>query len=177
MYSQPEPGLRSRAPIALAALGWAAAAPALAAEIAVDCGAGGTITEALKKAATGDRITSNTGTGILVDRGSQADVAANDISGNGANGITVSRNSGVAFHSTGTERPEAGNTGTAPNAGLGVHCALGGYVEGPLGTLRGEKGTVAVQAGCIDGTEAGTRVPDRQNAGQAAASSQKAGKE
>lgn len=81
MYSQPEPGLRSRAPIALAALGWAAAAPALAAEIAVDCGAGGTITEALEKAATGDRITSNTGTGILVDRGSQADVAANDISG------------------------------------------------------------------------------------------------
>lgn len=123
----------------------------------------------------GNEIASNTGPGILVDRGSQADVAANDISGNGMNGITASRNSGVAFHSTGTERPEQGNASRAPNAGLGVHCSLGGYVEGLLGTLAGEDGAVAVETGCIDATQGDARMSDRADAQRPAMSPLKAG--
>ena len=124
----------------------------------------------------GNEIAANSGTGILVDRGSQADVAANDISGNGTNGITVTRNGGVAFHSAGTERPESGNSSAAPNGGLGVQCSLGGYVEGPLGTLAGRDGTVAAREGCIDGTKAEAPTSDHANAEQPAASLLKAGK-
>jgi Right handed beta helix region len=97
-------------------------------------------------------ITDNKGGGVFVNRHSQADVVGNTISSNGGDGITASQNSGVNLRSEGTLLPQRPNQ-TDPatkNAGFGVKCSIGGYVEGPLGTLAGTQGTKEFDSSCID---------------------------
>ena len=98
----------------------------------------------------GNTISNNKGPGIALHRNAQADVIANVISGNGGDGITVSYGSGVNLNS---EPRKDGPNQTAsgqPNAGAGIRCTIGGYVEGPLGTLSGAKGAKAFDSGCVD---------------------------
>lgn len=97
-------------------------------------------------------ITDNKGSGVFVNRNSQADVVGNTINGNGADGVTASQNSGVNLRSEGTPVRQGPNQTdpTAKNAGFGVKCSIGGYAEGPLGTLAGTQGAKEFDNSCID---------------------------
>jgi parallel beta-helix repeat protein len=97
-------------------------------------------------------IANNKGGGIFVNRSSQADIVNNTINGNGGDGITASQNSGVNLRSEGTLLPQAPNETdpAAKNAGVGVKCSIGGYAEGPLGTLTGTRGQKEFDNSCID---------------------------
>jgi parallel beta-helix repeat protein len=100
----------------------------------------------------GNTIVANNGPGIAIDRGSEADVVGNTINANRGDGIVATRNSGVNLHSTGSPRREGPNR-TDPalkNSGLGVRCSVGGYVDGPLGSLSGLLGAKQFDNGCID---------------------------
>lgn len=100
----------------------------------------------------GNTIVGNNGPGIAIDRSSEADVVANTINGNRGNGIVASRNSGVNLQSRGSTRREGPNR-TDPslkNRGVGVRCSVGGYVEGPLGSLTGVLSAKQFDGGCID---------------------------
>jgi len=100
----------------------------------------------------GNTIEGNKGSGVLVTRNSQADVFGNAISGNGGDGLTASHASGVnltnedKLFDLGPNRTEAGSK----NAGFGLSGSVGGYVDGPAGTLDGAKGARQVREGCID---------------------------
>lgn len=97
-------------------------------------------------------IANNKGGGVFVNRNSQADVVGNTISGNGGDGITASQNSGVNLRSEGTAVRQGPNQTdpTAKNAGFGVKCSIGGYAEGPLGTLSGTQGAKEFDNSCVD---------------------------
>ncbi len=97
-------------------------------------------------------ITDNKGGGVFVNRNSQADIVGNTINGNGGDGVTASQNSGINLRSEGTLLPQRPNhtDPTARNARFGVKCLIGGYVEGPLGTLVGGQGTKEFDNSCID---------------------------
>src|SRR5713101_1766418 len=97
-------------------------------------------------------IANNKGGGVFVNRNSQADVVGNTISGNGGDGITASQNSGVNLRSEGTAVHQGPNQTdpTAKNAGFGVKCSIGGYAEGPLGTLSGTQGAKEFDNSCVD---------------------------
>jgi parallel beta-helix repeat protein len=97
-------------------------------------------------------IADNKGGGVFVNRNSQADIVNNTINGNGGDGITASQNSGVNLRSEGTPLREGPNQTdpTTKNAGFGVKCSIGGYVEGPLGTLTGTQGAKEFDNSCID---------------------------
>lgn len=100
----------------------------------------------------GNTIGNNKGSGVLVTRNSQADVFGNSISGNAGNGISASHNAGVnmtnddKLFDLGPNRTDAG----AKNAGFGLAGSVGGYADGPLGTLAGARGAKQIDAGCID---------------------------
>jgi Right handed beta helix region len=100
----------------------------------------------------GNSIINSKGSGIWVTRNSQADILANAINGNAANAITVSHGAGVNFRSEGTARREGANLTDlgSKNAGFGVSCTVGGYIEGPLGTLVGAKGPKEIDNTCVD---------------------------
>jgi parallel beta-helix repeat protein len=98
----------------------------------------------------GNIISSNKESGIAVHRNAQADVIANVISANGGDAITVSHNGGVNLSS---ETRRDGPNQTAPvqsNGGAGIKCMIGGYVEGPLGTLAGKRGAKEIDNTCVD---------------------------
>jgi hypothetical protein len=97
-------------------------------------------------------IADNKGGGVFVNRNSQADIVNNTNNGNGGDGITASQNSGVNLRSEGTPLREGPNQTdpTTKNAGFGVKCSIGGYVEGPLGTLTGTQGAKEFDNSCID---------------------------
>jgi parallel beta-helix repeat protein len=98
----------------------------------------------------GNTISSNKESGIAVHRNAQADVIANVINANGSDAITVSYNSGVNFNS---EPRRDGPNQTASgqsNGGAGIRCMIGGYVDGPLGTLAGTQGAKAFDKTCVD---------------------------
>jgi parallel beta-helix repeat protein len=100
----------------------------------------------------GNTISNNKQSGIIVHRNAQADVIANTIDANGGDAITVSYGSGVNLMS---EPRRDGPNQTASgqnNAGVGIRCTVGGYVDGPLGTLAGAKGAKAFDSGCVDRT-------------------------
>ncbi len=99
----------------------------------------------------GNTISGNKGSGIEVHRNAQADIIANVINGNGGDGITASYNAGVNFKSE--PRRDGPNQTTQDNGGAGIRCMVGGYVDGPLGTLGGKKGAKAIESGCVDRTE------------------------
>ena len=98
----------------------------------------------------GNTIANNKESGIAIHRNAQADVIANVISANGGDGITVSYGSGVNLNSEprrdGPNQTAAGQN----NGGAGIRCTIGGYVEGPLGSLAGAKGGKAFDSGCVD---------------------------
>jgi len=100
----------------------------------------------------GNTISGNNDSGITVHRNAQADVIANTINGNGGDAITVTYNSGVNFDSE--PRKDGPNKTTQNNAGAGIKCAIGGYVDGPLGTLAGAKGVKDIDKSCVDRTAA-----------------------
>src|SRR3982751_1417071 len=85
----------------------------------------------------GNTISNNKESGIALHRNAQADVIANVISANGGDAINVSYGSGVNLNSE--PRKDGPNQTTAGqnNSGAGIHCTIGGYVEGPLGSLTG----------------------------------------
>jgi len=103
----------------------------------------------------GNTIENNKGSGVLVTRNAQADVFGNSISGNGGDGITASHSAGVNFTNEDNLFNLGPNqTGTgSKNAGFGLSGSVGGYVDGPLGTLDGAKGAKRIDAGCIDRTQ------------------------
>jgi hypothetical protein len=100
----------------------------------------------------GNTIERNKGSGVLVTRNSQADIFGNAITGNAGHGITASHNAGVnmtnedKLFDLGPNRTDAG----AKNAGFGLSGAVGGYADGPMGTLAGARGAKQIEAGCID---------------------------
>ena len=97
----------------------------------------------------GNTISGNKQSGIEVHRNSQADVIGNTINGNGGDGISVSFNSGVNFDSEPRKDGPNQTTGGQNNAGAGVKCTLGGYIDGPLGTLNGTRGPKEFDRTCI----------------------------
>ncbi len=100
----------------------------------------------------GNTIANNKESGIAVHRNAQADVLANVINGNGGDAITVSYNSGVNFSSEprkdGPNRTDTGQN----NGGAGIKCSVGGYVDGPAGTLAGTRGAKEFDNSCVDRT-------------------------
>jgi parallel beta-helix repeat protein len=99
----------------------------------------------------GNTVESNKGSGILVTRNSQADVFGNEISGNGANGITASHMAGVNLTNDDKLFDLGPNrTDGKKNAGAGLSGSVGGYADGPLGTLNGERGAKQMDGTCVD---------------------------
>lgn len=98
----------------------------------------------------GNTIANNKASGIAVHRNSQADVIANVINANGGDAILVSHNGGVNLASE-TRRDGPNQTASGQNnGGAGIRCMVGGYVEGPIGTLAGTQGAKAFDASCAD---------------------------
>jgi parallel beta-helix repeat protein len=100
----------------------------------------------------GNTISNNKGSGIALNRSSQADIVANVIDANGGDAITASHNTGVNLRSEASPRGEGPNqtTSTLKNGGVGIRCVIGGYVEGPPGTLAGTQGTKEFDSTCVD---------------------------
>jgi parallel beta-helix repeat protein len=100
----------------------------------------------------GNTINNNKGSGIAVNRSSQADIVANRINANGSDAITASHNAGVNLRSESSPRREGPNqtASTLKNGGVGIRCAIGGYVDGPLGTLVGTQGVKEFDSTCVD---------------------------
>ena len=98
----------------------------------------------------GNAIENNKKSGVLVTRNSQADVFGNSISGNGGNGITASHMAGVNMTNEDKLFDLGPNQTGAKNAGFGLSGSVGGYVDGPFGTLAGAKGAKEIDGSCID---------------------------
>jgi len=100
----------------------------------------------------GNTIANNKGSGVFVTRNSQADIFGNSISGNAGDGITASHNAGVnlgnedRLFDLGPNRTDAGSK----NAGFGLSGSVGGYADGPAGTLAGARGAKAIDGSCVD---------------------------
>lgn len=100
----------------------------------------------------GNAIENNKGSGVFVTRNSQADIFGNSISGNAGNGITASHNGGVnldnedQLFNLGPNQTDPGSK----NAGAGLSGSVGGYADGPMGTLDGVKGAKEMDGSCID---------------------------
>ena len=103
----------------------------------------------------GNTIINNTLDGVRVVKASHADIANNTIDDNKENGVFVSMNSGVNLgNDLGESIYDLVNTTTVGHKNLkyGIKCAMGGYVDGRKGSLKGVKGVVSVGGGGIDST-------------------------
>ena len=98
----------------------------------------------------GNTVSGNKGHGIAVHRNAQADVIANVINANGGDAISVSFGSGVNFDSAPRKDGPNQTAANQPNAGVAIRCVVGGYVDGPLGTLAGTQGAKVFEGGCVD---------------------------
>jgi parallel beta-helix repeat protein len=100
---------------------------------------------------SGNKIRNNTANGVNVGRASHADLSDNTIDSNGTNGIQVVQGSGVNLgEDTGDTLLTRPNTTTSPNGQFGVRCALGGYTDGRIGSLKGVRGDQTYADGCIN---------------------------
>jgi parallel beta helix pectate lyase-like protein len=99
----------------------------------------------------GNTIADNKGSGIAVHRNAHADVIANVINANGGDAITASYNAGINLRSE--PRKDGPNQTAQENAGMAIRCSVGGFVDGPLGTLGGKQGAKAIDHGCVDRVE------------------------
>lgn len=100
----------------------------------------------------GNTIENNGGSGVFVSRNSQADIFGNSISGNARNGITASQNAGVNLGNE-DNMFDLGPNQTNPaskNGGFGLSASVGGYVDGPMGSLDGVQGAKEIDATCVD---------------------------
>jgi len=100
----------------------------------------------------GNTIENNGASGVFVSRNSHADIFGNAISGNAGNGITASHNAGVNLGNE-DNMFELGPNQTdaaSKNAGYGLSGSVGGYVDGPMGSLDGIKGARELDGTCID---------------------------
>lgn len=98
----------------------------------------------------GNTISGNKQAGIAVHRNAHADVISNTINGNGGDAISVSYNGGVNLSS---ETRKDGPNQTAAgqnNGGVAIRCAVGGFVDGLIGTLAGAQGAKVIDGGCVD---------------------------
>ena len=84
----------------------------------------------------------------MVHRNAQADVMANVINANGGDAITASFNAGVNLKSE--PRRDGPNQTAQANGGAGIKCMVGGYVDGPLGTLAGTRDAKDFDNSCVD---------------------------
>jgi hypothetical protein len=75
-------------------------------------------------------------------------VIANVINANGGDAIAVSFGSGINLQSA--PRKDGPNQTAEPNGGVGIRCSVGGFVDGPPGTLLGKQGAKAIDSGCVD---------------------------
>lgn len=100
----------------------------------------------------GNTIAGNAGHGVVVDRGSDVDVVGNTIEANGGDAIRASRDSGINLTSQGTPRSEGPNRSDPAfrNGGVAIRCSVGGYVDGPIGTLSGAQGVKEIDGACVD---------------------------
>ena len=99
----------------------------------------------------GNTLSGNQRNGLTVQQASHADVAGNTFDGNAMHGIRVVGNSGVNLADSAMRLFEQKNTTTAPNGMFGIRCEIGAYVEGPLGSLRGNHGVKdRSDRSCID---------------------------
>jgi len=99
----------------------------------------------------GNTLSGNRRNGLTVQQASQADVAGNVFNGNSQHAILVTGNSGVNLADSAMRLFEQPNTTTAPNGLFGIRCAVGAYVEGPLGSLSGRSGVKDMSdTSCID---------------------------
>ena len=98
----------------------------------------------------GNTISNNKESGIAVHRNAQADVIGNTINANGGDAITATFNGGINLLSE--PRRDGPNQTTAGQANVGqaIRCSVGGYVDGPLGSLAGAKGAKLIDSGCVD---------------------------
>ena len=99
----------------------------------------------------GVAISGNKGNGVTVDRNSQATLGGSTIDGNGGDAILVRRMSGLTLGDMDVRR-DGPNRTQQKNGGVGIRCVMGGYVDGPAGTLDGAKGAKQFDTACIDGT-------------------------
>lgn len=117
------------------------------------CGQHGiAVTRASSARIVGNTIENNGGSGVFVSRNSQADIFGNSISGNAGNGITASQNSGVNLGNE-DKMFDLGPNETraaAKNAGFGLSGSVGGYADGPLGSLDGVRGAKDMDKTCVD---------------------------
>jgi len=117
------------------------------------CGEHGiAVTRASAARIVGNKIEGNGGSGVFVSRHSQADVFGNSISGNGQDGITASQNSGVNLGNE-DRMFDLGPNETDPaskNARFGVSGSVGGYADGPIGSLDGRRGAKDIDKTCVD---------------------------
>jgi len=99
----------------------------------------------------GNVISGNRHHGLAVQQASHADVAGNTFNGNGEHGIVVVGNSGVNLADSAMRVFEKPNSTAEPNGKFGVRCAVGAYVEGPIGSLNGKSGVKDVtDKSCVD---------------------------
>ena len=99
----------------------------------------------------GNHINHNAKAGILVERGSQADIASSSIQGN-VIGINVRQNSSIVLgEDTGSGPLNDPNSGH--NVVFGVLCGLNSSLDGRRGALDGVIGKIKIQDGCIDGSK------------------------
>lgn len=99
----------------------------------------------------GNTISHNGRNGLTVQQASHADVAGNSFDANGAHGIRVIGNSGVNLADSAMLLFVHPNTTSTPNGRFGIQCEIGAYIDGALGTLRGQSGTKDVSdKSCID---------------------------
>jgi len=110
------------------------------------------VTRASSARIVGNTIEKNGGSGVFVSRNSQADIFGNSISGNAGNGITASHNAGVNLGNE-DRMFELGPNETdaaSPNGGYGLSGSVGGYADGPMGSLNGVRGAKELDGTCID---------------------------
>ena len=99
----------------------------------------------------GNTLSANRGNGLAVQQTSHADVAGNVFDANGRHGIQVSGNSGINLADSAMRLFERPNTTATPNESFGIRCALGAYLDGAIGSLRGKSGVKDVSdTSCID---------------------------
>jgi len=116
-------------------------------------GPGIRVTTSANARIVGNTIRRNGQDGVEVSGGSNAHISGNVISGNGGSGIRVTQNSSVQLGTDEGEGLLSASNSTDPtllNRGAGLTCAVGGSVDGRLGSLNGRDGPKRFDKTCIN---------------------------
>jgi parallel beta-helix repeat protein len=98
----------------------------------------------------GNTIRNNKSHGIRVVHAAVAQISSNTIDANGGDGILVGRYSTVGMR-FGRGKIFPANITTSNNSGFGIRCTSNSDVDGPLGSLIGNKGKKNFAPSCVDG--------------------------